>query len=73
MSTQQEIEHHYKVVRDIDYSLLAIMLVANIVVLFMFVKRRDLQPIKVKGWKLIFMSLLGNLCIVIMDIVIKIL
>lgn len=49
------------------------MIFANGIVLFMFAKRRDLQPIRVKGWKLVFMSLLGNLCIVIMDIVIKIL
>jgi len=40
-------------------------------VIYFIIRRRELQPIKVKGWKLITLSLIGNMLVILSDFFIK--
>ena len=43
---------------------MVLVLLINLAVVVLVFRRRELQPIKVKGWKLICLSLLGNMLVI---------
>jgi ascorbate-specific PTS system EIIC-type component UlaA len=62
-SPQEEIDHihsFYEHSRFIDTILVVVMFVIYTVVIFLIIRRRNLQPIKMKGFKLISISILGS-------------
>ena len=52
---------------------MGIVLLIYVYVIIMIIRRRDLQPIKLKGYKLVTMSLIGSALMVIADFLVKIL
>lgn len=58
--------------RYLDFSVMAAIVVVYVIVLVLIVKRRELQPIKLKGWRLICISLVGSCAIIFCDFLIKI-
>ena len=55
-----------------DLSAMSAIVVVYVIVIIMIVKRRELQPIKLKGWRLICISLVGSCAIIFCDFLIKI-
>ena len=55
-----------------DLSVMAAIVVVYVIVIILIVKRRELQPIKLKGWRLICISLVGSCAIIFCDFLIKI-
>lgn len=61
----------YKTERIVEMSAMAAIGLVYVVVIIMIVKRRELQPIKLKGWRLICISLVGSCAIIFCDFLIK--
>lgn len=56
-----------------DLTFIAVVIIVYLYVIVMIIRRRDLQPIKLKGYKLITMSLIGSVLIIVADFLVKIL
>ena len=59
-NTQECIEADYNNQRIIDISIMAVSFLIYFIVIVLIVKRRELQPIKMKGYRLIVVSLMGS-------------
>jgi len=69
--SEPDIKSHFQLVRSIDIAVVTTLMIINISVITFIIRRRQLQPIKVKGWKLITLSLIGNMLVIFSDFFIK--
>ena len=58
--------------RILDISIMSTSVLIYLIVIVLIVKRRELQPIKLKGWRLIIISLIGSGFLFISDFLGKI-
>lgn len=67
----EDIQAAHKRLIGIDTIIAVIVLVLTIVLIGLIIRRKELQPIKVKGWKLITLSIFGNSMAILVDFLIK--
>lgn len=66
-----DIQARHKQEVGIDIIIAVVILLLTIVLIGFIIKRKELQPIKVKGWKLITLSIFGNSMAILVDFLIK--
>lgn len=71
-ANRDSIKKRYAAVRAVDIVIASLITLFGFGLVFMIIRRKDLQPIKVKGWRLILLSLVGNTFIIAGQLFVKV-